>query len=162
MRVAERTDATLQQLAASFWSWRAGQQPRSRDDIPRLDRAEGWVPNWSLATVGGYRERLGEFDRQLRSIDVNDAPPEVQVDHALVGSALARVRWELDVVAAWRRHPGFYVDQTIGVLFDQLVVPPPFGPAGEKTSYALCRPSHTGSSKPGPTWMAILSTSSPG
>ena len=127
IRVAERTDETLQQLAASFWSWRAGQQPRSRDDIPRLDRAEGWVPNWSLATVGGYRERLGEFDRQLRSIDVSDAPPQVQVDHALVGSALARVRWELDVVAAWRRHPGFYVDQTIGVLFDQLVVPPPFG-----------------------------------
>jgi len=125
--VTEPVDSSLQQLAARFWSWRAQQQPRSRDDIPRLDRPGGWLPDWSPGAVGAYREQLSLFDGQLRGLDVSLAPVEVQVDHALVGSAIARVRWEMDVVAAWRRHPGFYVDQTIGVLFDRLVVPPPFG-----------------------------------
>ncbi|HXW78851.1 MAG TPA: hypothetical protein VEJ84_05100, partial [Acidimicrobiales bacterium] len=125
--MTEPVDSSLQQLAARFWSWRAQQQPRSRDDIPRLDRPGGWLPDWSPGAVGAYREQLSLFDGQLRGLDVSLAPVEVQVDHALVGSAIARVRWEMDVVAAWRRHPGFYVDQTIGVLFDRLVVPPPFG-----------------------------------
>jgi hypothetical protein len=127
IHVTEPVDSSLQQLAARFWSWRAEQQPRSRDDIPRLDRPEGWLPNWRLEAVGAYRDQLAEFAGQLRALDVSDAPVEIQVDHALIRSAIARVRWEMEVVAAWRTHPGFYVDQTIGVLFDRLVMPPPFG-----------------------------------
>jgi Bacterial protein of unknown function (DUF885) len=125
--VTEPVEGSLQRLAARFWSWRTSQQPRSRDDIPRLDRPEGWLPNWSPSAVAAYREQLAGFNGEFGSLDAHDAPVPVQVDHALVASALARVRWELDVVAAWQRQPGFYVDQTIGVLFDRLVVPPPFG-----------------------------------
>ena len=47
------------------------------------------------------------------------------VDARLLLSAAERVHWELDVLQPWRTNPLFYVDQTVGVLFDLLVVPAP-------------------------------------
>ena len=35
----------LDDLGTRFWAWRASQQPRTRDDIPRLDRPPGWLLN---------------------------------------------------------------------------------------------------------------------
>ena len=43
-----------------------------------------------------------------------------------MGSALARVRWELEVLRSWQRNPTFYVDQTVGAYFHLLLAPPPF------------------------------------
>ena len=43
----------------------------------------------------------------------------------MIGSALARVRWELVVNPGWRRNPLFYVEQTLGSLFEDLILPPP-------------------------------------
>ncbi len=48
-----------------------------------------------------------------------------QVDYRLIGSALARVAWELDGAPAWRRDPAFYVQQALGPVFDVLLPPPP-------------------------------------
>jgi hypothetical protein len=44
----------------------------------------------------------------------------------LMGSALARVRWELDLNRRWERDPTFYLDQTLTALLESLVEPPPF------------------------------------
>jgi len=49
-----------------------------------------------------------------------------QVDYRLIGSALARVRWELEVNPRWERDPSFYLDQTLTALLEALVQPPPF------------------------------------
>jgi hypothetical protein len=49
-----------------------------------------------------------------------------QVDYRLIASAIARVHWELNVTAGQERNPGFYVDQTLGLLFLSLLKPPPF------------------------------------
>ena len=49
-----------------------------------------------------------------------------QVDYRLIGSAIARVHWELNVTCGQERNPGFYVDQTLGLLFLSLLKPPPF------------------------------------
>jgi len=46
-----------------------------------------------------------------------------------MGSALARVRWELDLNRRWQRDPTFYLDQTLTALLESLVQPPPFGAA---------------------------------
>ena len=43
----------------------------------------------------------------------------------LIGSAIARARFELDGIESWRRDPWFYLDQTIGTVFDVLLRPPP-------------------------------------
>jgi hypothetical protein len=47
----------------------------------------------------------------------------------LIGSALARVRWELDVNPRWRRDPNFYIAQTLTALAEALTVPAPYDEA---------------------------------
>jgi hypothetical protein len=113
----------LAALAADFWSWRAATQPASGDDIPRLDRPAGWVPDWSAAAVALRTAKLAELEARWRALDLADAPVARRVDHRLIGSALARVRWELEVAPGWRRNPLFYVDQTLGSLFELLILP---------------------------------------
>ncbi|MDA8354929.1 MAG: DUF885 family protein [Actinomycetota bacterium] len=111
----------VQSLGSDFWSWRSAQQPRSRDDIPRLERSVNWLPDWTRAAVARYLERIDAFEHAHRAVDVSGATIPLQVDHALLGSAIARVRFELETVASWRHQPSFYVDQTLGVVFDLLV-----------------------------------------
>jgi hypothetical protein len=106
-------------LAEEFWRWRAAQQPRSRDDIPRIDRPAGWVPDFSADAVAGYRRELSGFEQRLAAFDPGD-DRAAAVDARLLRSATARVRWELDVLRSWQRDPGFYVDQTLGCVFDLL------------------------------------------
>jgi uncharacterized protein DUF885 len=103
-----------------FWRWRAGQQPRSRDDLPRTPRPPGWLPDWNERTVRRHRRELVAFEQQVARLPEPATVAEA-IDLALLGSATARVRWELDVVKAWRRQPGFYVDQSIGVAYDALL-----------------------------------------
>jgi hypothetical protein len=116
----------LQTLANEFWTWRAAEQPVSTDDIPRLDRPAHWVPEWSPEAVRGYQAKLGEFESRWLKLDVSHAPIPEQVDYRLIGTAIARVRWELDVNRAWQRNPLFYIDQTVGAYFHLLLPPPPF------------------------------------
>jgi Bacterial protein of unknown function (DUF885) len=114
--------AELEALAEEIWSWRAAQQPRSRDDIPRIDRPAGWLPDFSAAAVEGYRRDVAGFAQRLAEIDPGD-DRAAAVDARLLRSALARVRWELDVLRTWQRDPGFWVDQTLGCVFDLLTPP---------------------------------------
>ncbi len=120
----------LQQLSADFWEWRAAEQPYSFDDIPRLDRPAGWVADWSPAAVARYRDKLAVFEKRYKEIAVGeDATRSETVDYLLVGSAIARARWELDYVRGWQRNPWFYLDQTLASLFVSLTQPPPFDEA---------------------------------
>ncbi len=116
-------------LAREVWTWRAATQPSSGDDIPRLDRPAGWLPDWSPAAVAARRAALAGFTRRHQAIEVSGWPVTRQVDHRLIGSALARVRWELDGAPAWRRDPAFYIQQALGPVFDVLLPPPPVSAA---------------------------------
>ena len=113
-------------LARDFWAWRADEMPVSNDDIPRLERPAGWMPDWSPGAVQLYRKQVSEFDARWRRIDASGWPIPRQVDYRLIGSAIARARWELEILAAWRKNPNFYIDQTLGAYFHLLLVPPPF------------------------------------
>jgi hypothetical protein len=106
-------------LSEEFWAWRAAQQPRSHDDLPRIGRPPGWVPDYSADAVARYRSELAGFERRLAAIDPG-TDRAAAVDARLLRSAFARVRWELDVLRIWQRQPGFYVDQTLGSVFDLL------------------------------------------
>lgn len=112
----------LRMLATDFWTWRSAQQPRSHDDITRIDRPAGWLPDFSAAAVACYRGDLASFQQRLDRIDPGPDPAE-EVDQRLLRSALARVRWELDVLRSWQTQPGFYLDQTLGCVFDLLTPP---------------------------------------
>jgi hypothetical protein len=77
------------------------------------------VPDFSADAVARYRRELSGFEQRLAGIDPGE-DRAAAVDARLLRSALARVRWELDVLRIWQRQPGFYVDQTLGCVFDLL------------------------------------------
>lgn len=116
---------SLQELGADVWQWRAATQPGSGDDIPRIDRPDGWAPDWSPGSIEERRARLDTFERRWQALRDAPATAAAKVDYALIGSALARVRWEMDHVAAWQRQPHFYIDQTLAPIFTALIPPPP-------------------------------------
>src|SRR5438552_1749949 len=117
---------SLDDLARDFWVWRAIQQPVSDDDVNRIERAVDWLPDWSPAAVARYRGQLAEFESRWKKLDASAWPVPRQVDYRLMGSALARVRWELEFTRNWQRNPEFYIDQTLGAYFELLLPPPPF------------------------------------
>lgn len=119
----------LDDLSRDFWAWRIVTQPVTSDDIPRVERPAGWLPDWSTEAVAARREALASFDSRWRAIDPAGWPVPRQVDYRLVGSAIARVRWELDIAAAWQRDPAFYIQQALGPVFDMLLQPAPFDDA---------------------------------
>ena len=118
---------TLGQLSETFWSWRAQEQPFSEDDIPRLERPDNLTIDWSLAVVQKRRKQLSEFERRWKElVPGSNTAINQQVDYRLVGSAIARVHWELDIEQGWKRNPEFYVDQTLGAMQILLLPPAPF------------------------------------
>jgi len=140
----------LDDFAHDFWAWRAVEQPFSGDDIPRIERLAGWTPDWSAAAVARRRGELASFEerwQQLKS-EMDGAPVPRQVDYRLVGSALARVRWELDVSRDWQRDPAFTLRNrsavSLSCCFRRRPSP---GPAARR-SYAACKPPRAFAKKP--------------
>lgn len=121
------SSSTLSELAQRFWEWRSHQQPRSHDDIPRLYRPKHWIPRWSSRDVEKYLQDVSNFESELHTLKHNASgfDREDLIDVKLLESACARVRWEIEFLEIWRRFPRFYIDQTIGVIFDLLLPPNP-------------------------------------
>jgi Bacterial protein of unknown function (DUF885) len=113
-------------LAGEFWRWRAETRPDTTDDLPRMERPIGWLPEWSAAAVAAHRRTAAAIAARLAGIDTSDLSVADQVDARLLRSALDRVRWELDVHCGWQRNPGFYLDQAIVPIFETLLPPAPF------------------------------------
>jgi len=128
MKTSESVNAALQRFAAEFWRWREHHQPFDNDDIPRIERPVV-KRDWSAASVAKQRAELSRFETQWKEINASGWPISQQVDYRLMGSAIARVRWELDVNRRWQRDATFYLNQTLTALVESLVQPPPFGAA---------------------------------
>ena len=116
----------LDDLAREFWQWRGLHQPLSGDDIARIDRPVDWTPEWSSQIIAQRRAALAAFEKRWKEMDAGRWPIPRQVDYRLIGSALARCGWELYVTRSWQRDPTFYIDQTLGAVFERLLQPPPF------------------------------------
>lgn len=122
-------ETDLERLGAEFWEWRDATSFRTSDDIPRVERPAGWLPRFDPDAIEEFRVVLGGFAERWRGIDVEGLgalPVAAQVDHRLLGSALARVHWELDVLRNWERDAVFLTSQILGPWFDLLLAPPPF------------------------------------
>ena len=115
----------LDDLARDFWAWRAIHQPITGDDIPRIERPVNWTPDWSPQSIAQQRQDLAVFEKRWKEMDAGRWSVPRQVDYRLIGSALARVGWELYVIRGWQRDPSFYIDQTVGAVLDRLLQPPP-------------------------------------
>jgi uncharacterized protein (DUF885 family) len=124
---------SLGELSDSFWQWRAVEQPFSDDDIPRIERPAGLVVDWSARTIAQRMKQLRVFEQRWSALAPSaQTSVHEQVDFRLIGSALARVRWELSIEQSWKRNPQFYVDQTLGSVFLLLLQPPPFSEARQQ------------------------------
>jgi len=120
-----RANNSLQSFADEFWQWRARYQPFSQDDIPRIDHPAG-PRRWSAESIARQRIALRNYETRWKSLNTQGWDRSQQVDYRLIGSAIARVRWELDLNRRWERDPSFYLDQTLTALLEALVQPPPF------------------------------------
>lgn len=124
---AQQTNS-LDKLASDFWTWRARYAPFTGDDVNRIERPGG-MRDWSRAKIDNERKELGEFEAHWKKIDPRTWPIARQVDYRLIGSALSRVRWELDTNPSWRRDPTFYIEQTLTPIVEALTVPAPYDEA---------------------------------
>lgn len=123
-------DTQLQALARDFWAWRVHNAPFSGDDVNRLERPTG-TRDWSAAAIVRRGSDLASFETRWKQIDASSWPIPQQVDYRLIGSALARVHWELEINPRWKRDPDFYLEQTLTPVAEALTVP---GPYNEKRS----------------------------
>ena len=121
---AQPNDA-LDKLANDFWIWRAKFAPFNGDDVPRIERPGG-MRDWSRSAIEKRRKDLAEFESRWKKIDTKGWPVPKLVDYRLIGSALSRVRWELDINPSWKRDPTFYIGQTLTALAEALTVPAPY------------------------------------
>jgi len=122
--VAFAQQGSLEHLASDFWSWRAQYRPFSTDDIPRMERPPG-VRDWSAASIAKQRGDLSEFEARWEAMRSDRRSLAQNIDYRLIGSAIARVRWELDINPRWQRDPTFYIEQTVVALQEALLPPPP-------------------------------------
>jgi uncharacterized protein (DUF885 family) len=122
---------SLDKLSDDFWAWRAKYAPFNGDDVPRMERPGG-MREWSRASIDKRRKDLADFETRWKKIDTHTATVPRQVDYRLIGSALSRVRWELDVNPSWKRDPTFYISQTLTALVEALTVPAPYDEARSK------------------------------
>lgn len=123
----QETDSgeTLQSLARSFFEWRRIQQPAQGDDIPRVERPDGWLPDWSPDALETYRQQYKQYLEAADALETTGLSIAGQVDARLLRAAIQRVYWELEVLKSPRRNPLFYVDQTLGSVFELLIISSP-------------------------------------
>src|ERR1041384_286003 len=122
---AQSESESLAKLADDFWTWRAKYAPFTGDDVNRIERPGG-IRDWSRASIDQRRKDLAGFEAGWKKIDASHWPIPQQVDYRLIGSALSRVRWELDRNPRWKRDPNFYIEQTLTALVEALTVPVPY------------------------------------
>jgi hypothetical protein len=121
-----RAQDSLDKLAIDFWTWRAQWQPYNADDIPRIERPAGLKQSWSAESIAHQRADLFAFDARWKKLDPSKWRVPHQVDYRLIGSALARVHWELDMNRRWQDDATFYVDQAMTPVVEAILPPPPF------------------------------------
>lgn len=115
----------LQNFSKEFFVWRARTQPCSGDDIMRVERPDGWVPDFSVATLKLQKEEYIKFSKRLQSLKGSLRTCTDSVDYLLLRSAVERVHWQLDILKEPYLNPDFYCHQTIGALYELLLISSP-------------------------------------
>ena len=114
--------ANLQELGNEFWQWRFVTQPATADDILRVERPDDWAPDFSPQSIKSYQATYQDFRDRLDRLPQTSWSRSDSVDYLCLRSAIERVNWELNVLRNPQRNPDFYVHQTIGALFELLII----------------------------------------
>lgn len=104
------TPADLVRLAEEFQQFR---QPTLKDG----------VPNYAPDAIKRWEQGLPGFRTRLAAIDARAWPVADRVDHALVGTMLAALDFDVRVLKPWQRDPGHWVDLIARVPYVATPVP---------------------------------------
>jgi len=130
-------DSNLSKLADDFFKWRTVTQPASTDDINRVERPDGWYPNYSPKALIDYNEKYLSYKNELLSIPRDNWTKSDSVDFLLMQSAIERINWELNVLKLPYRNPDFYINQTFGALYELLIIHSPM--TDNRAKYIIIR-----------------------
>ena len=89
-----QSNQSLQNLAKEFFDWRTITQPVTGDDIPRIERPDGWIPDYSPASLKNYENKYIEFSSKLREIPKKNWTRADSVDFLLLHSAIADCKFQ--------------------------------------------------------------------
>ena len=120
-----QNNVKIQNFAREFFNWRTITQPVTGDDIPRVERPDKWVPDYSPEALAEYREKYFEFSSKLKNLPHTGWSKSDSVDYLLLHSAIERVNWELNILKLPNRNPDFYVHQTLGAAYELLLIHSP-------------------------------------
>eukprot|EP00729_Bicosta_minor_P020899 gene20899-16966_t len=136
-----------------WWEWRSITGPITPDDLPRtaVDRPDHWAPNVTATALQMQKAELEGWSTELHQLrttsQTSSAPrpsssssssstqPEPfaawsrddQADYWALSSAISRVFWELNIFRSDKRDPGYYVQNSLGAVWDELVRGPAQG-----------------------------------
>jgi len=120
-----QNNLAIQNLAKDFFNWRTITQPATGDDIPRVERPDKWVPDYSPEALAAYRGKYIEFSSKLKDLSHTGWSKSDSVDYLLLHSAIERVNWELNILKLPNRNPDFYIHQTLGSVYELLLINSP-------------------------------------
>jgi hypothetical protein len=115
----------IQQLANEFWNWRKTTQPCSGDDVLRIERPDNWVPDYSASALNDYSTQYKKFKTRILNLNKSNWTRSDSIDFLLLRSAIERVNWELKVLKHPSTNPEFYVYQTLGAVYELLLIHSP-------------------------------------
>jgi uncharacterized protein (DUF885 family) len=125
VNIIAQSNSDIQELAADFFEWRKITQPSTEDDILRVERPDGWVPDFSPEALEAIKQKYIEYSTRLKNLSRENWSRSDSVDFLLMHSAIERVNWELNVLRSPYRNPDFYVQQTIGGVYELLLIHSP-------------------------------------
>ncbi|MDX1557055.1 MAG: hypothetical protein R3212_13575, partial [Xanthomonadales bacterium] len=114
----------LVSLAEAFNDWLASNRPVTPHAVLRRSRPAGWDPDWSQSAIQKRKTEYLQFQGRQKAISTLGFDTADRIDAAILGANMARVHWSLEVLDRPRRDPGFYLDQSLGSLFEVLVRAP--------------------------------------
>jgi len=125
VNIIAQSNSDIQELAADFFEWRKITQPSTEDDILRVERPDSWVPDFSPEALEVNKQKYIEYSTRLKNLSRENWTRSDSVDFLLMHSAIERVNWELNVLCSPYRNPDFYVQQTIGAVYELLLIHSP-------------------------------------
>jgi uncharacterized protein (DUF885 family) len=120
-----QSNTGIQSLASDFFEWRKATQPATEDDILRVERPDSWIPDFSPEALERNKQKYVEYSTRLKNLSNDNWFRSDSVDFLLLHSAIERVNWELNILRSPYRNPDFYVHQTVGAVYELLLIHSP-------------------------------------
>lgn len=118
------TNRELAALANEFETWRAINQPVTPSAILRINRPADWNSDWTQSALVQRKSEYRQLQSRQKSLNTLGYTTADRVDQVLLGAAMERIHWQLEILGIPRRNPGFYIEQTLGSVYEILIETP--------------------------------------